>query len=215
MGQYYHPKKETGSEYVFAVKDFNAYVLHTLEKLPAEWHDFYLEPIAKASRTIEAYCIRANSVYMKETDPELLIKAYETRIDYLAICLREFDVYSGLFDELMRKIDLMQSEWIRMKGILCQILKREGFTYAINDNPPKEQKPDLPTLRIVGHVSDIEYTAENGKARFQLGFTFGNKEYLLKLETKAREMVRKRLSDDRGILKNLKAKQQRLLTESR
>lgn len=215
MGQYYHPKKETGNEYVFAVKEFNAYVLHTLGKLPAEWHDFYLEPIAEASRAIKAYCIRANSVYMKETDPDLLIKAYETRIDYLSNCLREFAVYSSFFDDLMSHVDLMQSEWVRLKGILCQILKREGFNYASNDNSPKEQKPDLPTIRIVGHVSDIEYIAENGKARLELGFTFGNKEYLIKLENKAREMVRKRLSDDRGILKNLKAKQQCLLTESR
>lgn len=57
-------------------------------------------------------------MYMKETDPVLLIRAYETRIGYLTNCLREFDVYSNLFDELMCHIDLMQSERARLKGIL-------------------------------------------------------------------------------------------------
>jgi len=187
MGQYYRPKKQTGNEYVRAVKEFNAYVLHTLGKLPAEWNEFYLKPMASESRAIEAWCIKANSVYMKETDPVLLIRAYETRIGYLTNCLREFDVYSNLFDELMCHIDLMQSERARLKGILCQILKQD----------------------------DIEYTAENGTERLRLGFTLGNRDHLLQLENKAREMAGKRLSDDRGILKNLKAKHQCILTGHR
>jgi len=215
MGQYYRPKKQTGNEYVRAVKEFNAYVLHTLGKLPAEWNEFYLKPMASESRAIEAWCIKANSVYMKETDPVLLIRAYETRIGYLTNCLREFDVYSNLFDELMCHIDLMQSERARLKGILCQILKQDGYNYEINNNLPKDPKPDQPTIRIAGHVSDIEYTAENGTERLRLGFTLGNRDHLLQLENKAREMAGKRLSDDRGILKNLKAKHQCILTGHR
>lgn len=194
MGKQYHKKKQTGDEYVIAAKKFHQYTVHAIQKMPAEFKNYILDPLFEASFKIEQYVSLANAVYVSK-NKENMANEIQARTAYLSEALRWFDVYDTAFENLMGIIDLQVAEKLRLKNILEQIIQEKGL--QLEGRP--ENIPNVLTVDVRNHVSDIEYAAMSGNTKsLKTALTAKNKDHWLLLEAKARDLISKRLSKDRA-----------------
>lgn len=186
MGKQFKEKKKTGNEYVSAAKKFHQYTVHTIQKMPTEMKNYILDPLFNASYEIERNVVLANAVYIDKDDPE----TYQERVKHLITALRAFNMFDVALDNLVCAIDLQKADKLRLKNILEQIIL-EGST----------------DIKVVNHINDIEYESVSGNTKvLKTAFTTKNKDYLLLLETTAKELVSKRISADRTLMKAIQNK---------
>lgn len=200
MGKQYVSKRNTGREYVDAAKEFHAYTLHMILKLPEKWKDFFLIPICQASGQIESSVIDANAVYVDRPwmTEEEKIRQYIIRIECLGDALRCFDVFDRKLECMMDQVDIMKDESRRLRKIICNIIQEEA----------KKEKLDASVLKPEMHLDEIVYTTSAGKRTMRLGITNKHLDRWMSLEIKAKEEIQKRLSADRKIVNALQTKKE-------
>lgn len=192
MGGLYQ-SRENIQDYVDRTEALVSYTTFQMLNMPENWKDFLAAPLLRTAFAIETCVEKANAIYMPDSSQrEKLIRSLKERRNLLYEALRLYRDYDRKIERIYSQIDLMQSEKERLKKIMISLI-----------NEAKKSDEDVPEIRLVSRMNDVEYRSSSGSHIYRLKLTAKQKDHLLKLESESKAAIRKRIEKDNYMLKGL------------
>jgi len=188
---YYKKKEATGDEYVQATQEFFKYTFSKATVLPQRWEKLIILPLVESARKIRDLAVKANKIYINNSNKIEMKKGLEERVKYLIVALREMTVFNHNFEDLTSLIDTNYGSYKYMEQKIRKII----YETMQDDDKLKELKTE-----VIIHPS---YIAINGKEFMELKLTHKNIEHWLYLFNEADIKLKEKVKKDRQTISRI------------